>query len=951
MGACSFPFYTVAITLEFTEHANLPFFHRGQLTGYIRTILAQRDIPYAGNLRLETCEDGRVRFRAGDRYRFGLVVSTEGLPLLERLLSRLQNISGFSGAPRARAKHPFRDNLRLVDVHDRLAPETPFNLAALRPYDEELLTHETRLWQGYIQENSLVWRWTSPLRMELPQPERQTRGGSKERYCRNPEDLSGAYLLRRCMLASLPPYTPGKDIPEPPQLHFEDKRLFWVEDAYKSGAHWKHLGGLLGELRFPPLPDMEEKWLRAMVLGQHLGMGEQTAFGLGRYRLETDRQETANILPLLSPATSLTYRAASDTNLEQAWKIANQRNKRQQRPLSDKNKTWLKNRLTDSHDTVEPLQLREIPKKNGELRTLAIPPFMERVAQRALIQLLSPALEKYFHRNSHGYRKQRSRHTAAQAIHQAWEDGYHHVFEADIEDFFPTVDWRDIAVRLRGLYRNDPLVERIMNWVQAPLDDGEILHQRSRGLPQGAPVSPLLANLILDDFDRDLAAKGFRSIRYADDFVVLSKTAQCSKRAEAEVRRSLAELKLKLNPEKTGHTHFENSFRFLGLYFENDTISDESRPPRPAHESPWRTLLGLPPREEANEEQIIRQLTGSRTGSTEKPRGIDDEGSLLTVAGESSVINTSQGHLQIVRDGKILVDRPWATLNSVVLIGPHHITTPALRAAMREAVPVHFCALSGDYLGATTSAIFEEGRLGLWQLQYNRLQQPRDCLQLARGLVQARIRHMREILRQLPVEADAQRKNLKRETDKTLEAENLKQLNGIEGNATRLYYEGLRQILPEGWGFNTRERRPPPDAFNALLSLGYSILYAHTEALLRADGLQPALGIYHQPAPGHAALASDLMEPFRHLVERCALRLVRKGQLELAAFQCKDGTCYLEAETRRFYLRKLQEVFTRPVQAADGSEAATLHGHLHRQNRSLIGWLRQENDFQPCIFR
>jgi CRISPR-associated endonuclease Cas1 len=195
------------------------------------------------------------------------------------------------------------------------------------------------------------------------------------------------------------------------------------------------------------------------------------------------------------------------------------------------------------------------------------------------------------------------------------------------------------------------------------------------------------------------------------------------------------------------------------------------------------------------------------------------------------------------------------------------------------------------------------------------------------------------------------RKRLKHDAEQVFHVDSLGRLNALEANATKTYYAGLRQVLPPGWGFDTRNRRPPKDPFNVLLSLGYSILYAHTDAMLRADGLQPALGLYHQPRPGHAALASDLMEPFRHLVERCALRLVRKKQLDLDGFVIEGDACRMNNQSRRFYLEQLQEVFTAPVMAAGGGDPATLHGHLHRQNLSLIAWLREENEFTACLFR
>jgi len=952
------PFYCLEITLEFTESTRLPFFHRGQLTGFVRTLINARGESYAGKLLLESAEDGRVFYRSGERYRFGITAFEPGLPFLHTLIQKLEGLPA-SAQRDKRRNDPFRDNLRLVSIRDRLAMGDDSGPGRFIPYDEERFQHELNLWQAYIREHSLVWRWTSPLRMLLPAAMREQRESAdgKTRYCSNPEDLEAGFLLHRNVeaLRALIQHH-GYDEPDlPPKAavcEFTERRIFWVEDSYKSGARWKHLSGLLGELRFPPLPELSAFHIGCMVLGQHLGMGEQPAFGLGRYRLETADGEIVNTVPPLTPAASLLQRAALDPNLEQAWRIAAARNKREPRLLTSKHKENLAARLRPGDSRVDPLHLRSLPKKNGGQRMLAVPPFAERVAQRAVVQVLAPALNKYFHRNSHGYRRGHSRHSAAGAIRQAWEAGYRHVFESDIEDFFTSVDWHDIEVRLRALYRHDPVVDHCLAWMRAPLiSEGRKL-TRVRGLPQGSPLSPLLSNLVLDDFDRDLAAKNFKMIRYADDFVVLCKDAARLEDAEAEVRRSLAELKLMLREDKTADTDFEQGFRYLGLYFKHGEVMDDP-PAQPFATGPgsnqhaWESSLALNPVEKAERvEQLVERLVGHAPVAP-SPAGLEEVGALVAVTGKPSTVAISEGHLRVSREGEILMDRPVDTLESLVLVGPQHITTPALRGAMRRGVPVHFIRRSGEYLGVATSATHDTGRLALWRLQLDRLLDTTHGLEPARELVAARIRNLREVLRRLPLDAQTARPRLKRAADKALEVGDIAELNGVEGEATREFFAGIRTILGSEWNFKRRQRHPALDPFNVLLDLGYSILYAHVDAALRADGLLPALGVYHQRRAGHAALASDMMEPFRHLVERTALHIIRKRMIAPENFSLRNGRCEMEQTALRDYLRLLQERFVTGVTALGDERPRGLYGHLHRQNRSLIAWLREEGIFRP----
>lgn len=952
------PFYCLEITLEFTESTRLPFFHRGQLTGFVRTLINTRGVSYAGKLLVESAEDGRVFYRSGERYRFGITAFEPGLPLLRTLVQKLE---GLPASTRRDKRHnvPFRDNLRLVSIRDRLATTNGFDLEHLTPYDRARFQHELDLWQAYLHEHPLVWRWTSPLRMLLPAAVREQREMSdgKTRYCSNPGDLDAGFLLHRNVealraLIQHHGHDEPKPVPAAASCKFTECRVFWVEDSYKSGARWKHLSGLLGELRFPPLPELSAFHAGCMVLGQHLGMGEQPAFGLGRYRLETTGGETVNTVPPLTPAVSLLQRAALDHNLEQAWRIAATRNKQEPRLLTNKHKEDLAARLRPGGSRVDPLHLRTLPKKNGGQRMLAVPPFVERVAQRAVVQVLAPALNKYFHRNSHGYRRGHSRHSAAEAIRRAWQEGYRYVFESDIEDFFTNVDWHDIEVRLRALYRHDPVVDHCLAWMRAPLvAEGREL-ARFRGLPQGSPLSPLLSNLILDDFDRDLAAENFKMIRYADDFVVLCKDAARLEGAAEEVRRSLAELKLMLREDKTAETDFEQGFRYLGLYFKQGEVSDNP-PGQPPTANPdtnrhtWESSLALNPVEKAEHmEQVMTRLVG-RVPVEPSLSGLEEVGSLVAVTGNPATVAISEGHVRVSREGEILLDRPLDTLESLVLVGPQHITTPALRGAMHRGVPVHFVRRSGKYLGVATSAAHDAGKLSLWRLQLDRLLDTTHGLEPARELVAARIRNLREVLRRLPLEAQAARPRLKRSADKALEATNITELNGVEGEATREFFAGIRTVLAPEWNFNRRRRHPALDPFNVLLDLGYSILYAHVDAALRVDGLLSALGIYHQLRAGHAALASDMMEPFRHLVERTALHIIRKRMISPDNFSMRGGRCEMEQTALRDYLRLLQERFVAGVTALGDDRPRGLYGHLHRQNRSLITWLREEGTFQP----
>jgi retron-type reverse transcriptase len=162
---------------------------------------------------------------------------------------------------------------------------------------------------------------------------------------------------------------------------------------------------------------------------------------------------------------------------------------------------------------------------------------------------------------------------------KAHDEGYVHVLEADVRSFFDRVDWAILRQRLTAYLGHDPAVELAMGWVQAPVEfDGELI-QRKQGLPQGAVISPLFANLYLDCFDEAIDKEGFRLVRYADDFVVLCKSAEDAGRAREVVERELVRLRLELAGEKTAITSFDHGFDFLGYVFARSISIKKSKQP------------------------------------------------------------------------------------------------------------------------------------------------------------------------------------------------------------------------------------------------------------------------------------------------------------------------------------------------------------------------------------
>jgi CRISP-associated protein Cas1 len=556
-----------------------------------------------------------------------------------------------------------------------------------------------------------------------------------------------------------------------------------------------------------------------------------------------------------------------------------------------------------------------LKKPSGGQRLIGIPTVRDRIVQRYLLHQIYPHIEAQFTDSCYAYRPGYSIYQAVAGLLHWYQPDRTWLLKADIHQFFDQLHWPLLLTALEQVGVAGALLTLLEQQLRAGIVIRGQWSSLERGVLQGGVLSGALANLYLSSFDGYCLQSGLPLIRYGDDFVIPCASQAKAEQSLARVTERLSQLGLTLQPQKTQILPPGASFTFLGHQFAQGQVV----PPilrAPATKPPPRPPKQGKPVVCSRVRRAPNPTFAKATHYWSTPM------TTLYVSDQGANLRVKQQQFQVYCGTELRCQVPVNQVSHIFLFGCCHISHGAVSLALTRRIPVIFLSHQGRYFGRLETA--GQAKIDYLSAQVQRSLDPEFSLAQARSIVLGKLHNSRVVLQRLN-----RRRNLALVSQaisqlatimKTVAAEEVKaSLFGHEGQAAQVYFRALGALFIDPFRFEQRNRRPPKDPVNSLLSLGYTLLHQNLSSLVEAIGLHTHYGNLHVPRQNHPALVCDLVEEFRApVVESLVAYLINSKLLSPEDFTPPDpqGGVYLYPDAFKVFIKhweeKLQSEITHP---------------------------------------
>ena len=556
-------------------------------------------------------------------------------------------------------------------------------------------------------------------------------------------------------------------------------------------------------------------------------------------------------------------------------------------------------------------------------RTVSTMNSVDRLLGRALLQTIAPKAEELLSDRCFAYRSGFCTRDMAETAARYMEAGNEWVLEIDVKSFFDTIPHDRLRMKTDSYFSDKRMMRLISAFIRCKVDDDGDIHYLNQGLLQGSPLSPLLSNLYLTEFDKEMEALYGSYCRYGDDVRIYTATIHEAEQAKKGIEKSLIEEGLRVNQQKSGvYTGINRpclgyEFYEKGGHVYTQKIINKSK-------------------------EVYSKWKQDSVRKTDQHYHIVNDG-ILTKKDFTILFENENGKYFL----------PIETMDSLSVYSSVTFSSGFFRFASNE----HLFIDMIDQTGARLGTFVPERMKGDYKVEMSQIKLLNDekrHLRLARKLQNANIFNLRANLRYY----DRRKHSLVLKEaigfmteilEKVKKVSTIDNILMFEAQARQKYYACFNEILnDEDFRFEKRTRRPPADPLNAMISFGNTLLYTRFANEIYRSSLDIRFGILHNSAKRAQSLNLDMADLFKPiLIDRTIFTLVNRRMLGITTdFRAMDGGgIYLSDNGKRVFIKELERKLYQKVKI--GNETKTYEQLMRDEVRNLSAYFRNGHDYKP----